>query len=118
MRSGAASGQMGTCGQHSGILFPVSLSEDFSGSSAQKCPSGQSDPDAPDPLATLAHCVRIRPDTTATDQDKAALAEHFKGLNGTAEAAGERLWNYWKAAPSPTVGEFLAHERRAERGRA
>ena len=67
--------------------------------------------DAPDPAAQLAHCLRVRPDTSATDQDKAALEAHFSGLNGTAEAAGERLWTYWKAAPSPTVGEFLARER-------
>ncbi len=73
---------------------------------------------APDPLAQLAHCLRVRPDTTATDPDREALAEHFRGLNGTAEAAGQRLWAYWKAAPSPTVSEFLAKEPKAKCGAA
>jgi phage/plasmid-associated DNA primase len=73
-------------------------------------------PDAPDPLAQLAHCLRAKPDTTASDADKQALAEHFSRLNGAAESAGERLWNYWKAAPSPTVSDFLAREPKAKEG--
>jgi putative DNA primase/helicase len=72
--------------------------------------------DAPDPLAQLGHCLRARPGTTATDQDKAALTEHFRGLNGTAEAAGQRLWTYWKAEAAPTVAAFLARERRERKG--
>ncbi len=66
--------------------------------------------DAPDPLAQLAHCLRAKPGTMASDGDRDALAEHFRGLNGTAEAAGQRLWSYWRSAPAPTVGEFLARE--------
>ena len=46
------------------------------------------------------------------------LAEHFAKLNGTAEASGQRLWAYWKAAPSPTVAGFLASEPKAKGGAA
>jgi len=45
-----------------------------------------------------------------TDADKAALVEHFAGKNGKAEAVVQRLWAYWRAAPAPTVTEFLARE--------
>jgi len=71
-----------------------------------------------DPLVQLAHCLRVRADTTASDADRQALAQHFGGLNGTAEAAGQRLWTYWRAAPSPTVTEFLAKEPKAKGGTA
>jgi len=66
--------------------------------------------DAPDPLAALAHCIRVRAGTTATDADKAALVEHFSRLNGKADAVVQRMWAYWRAAPAPTVTEFLARE--------
>jgi phage/plasmid-associated DNA primase len=68
-------------------------------------------PDALDFLAQLDHCLRVRPDSTASDEDRQALAEHFRGLNGTAEAAGQRLWDFWRSALAPTVGGFLASER-------
>jgi len=74
--------------------------------------------DAPDPIAQLDHCLRVRPDTTATDSERTALAEHFSRLNGTAEASGQRLWAYWKATPSPSVAGFLAAEPRAKGGAA
>ena len=74
--------------------------------------------DALDPLAPLGHCLRVRPGTAAPDADKQALAEHFRGLNGTATDAGVRLFTYWKATPVPTVGEFLAREPRAKGGAA
>jgi len=63
-----------------------------------------------DPLAQLGHCLRARPGTMATDQDKAALVEHFSRLNGQSEVACERLWSYWRSAPVPTVTGFLAAE--------
>lgn len=69
-------------------------------------------PDPIDPLAVLGHCLRTRQGTTATDADRAALAAHFAGLNGQAEAAGERLWTYWRSAPAPTVAGYLAAEPR------
>jgi putative DNA primase/helicase len=68
--------------------------------------------DAPDPLAQIGHCLRVRPDTTASDEDRQALAAHFSTLNGSAEATAQRLWTYWKGAPAPSVSEFLATERR------
>jgi putative DNA primase/helicase len=68
--------------------------------------------DAPDPIALIGHCIRAKPGTTANDADKQALTKHFSGLNGQSEAAGQRLWSYWKAAPAPTVGDFLAAEMR------
>jgi len=68
------------------------------------------DADPLDPLAVLAHCLRARPGTAPTAADETALAEHFAGLNGTSEAAGERLWSYWRTAPVPTVAGFLAAE--------
>ena len=73
-------------------------------------------PDTVDPVAQLDHCLRAKLGTTATDADKHALAEHFRGLNGTAEAAGQRLWSYWRSAPSPTVGDFWAREPKAKGG--
>jgi putative DNA primase/helicase len=69
-------------------------------------------PDAPDPLAQIAHCLRVRPDTTVSDEDRQALVAYFSALNGSAEATVQRLWSYWKVAPSPSVSEFLANERR------
>jgi hypothetical protein len=111
------SGQVDTSGQQ----FPDKSHENSS------CPltGNQSPPpdhlttfDALDPLAQLAHCLRVRPETTATDSDKQALAKHFSGLNGTAGAASDRLWTYWRAAPAPTVGDFLAHEPKAKGGAA
>lgn len=75
-------------------------------------------PDAPDPLAQLGHCLRAKPGTAASDADKQALADHFRGLNGTAEAAGVRLWDFWNATQIPTVGGFLAKEPKAKRGAA
>jgi putative DNA primase/helicase len=116
LRSGQGSGHMGTSGQGNGILFPVLITEKVSGISAQKCPVPTTV--ALDPLVTLAHCLRAKPDTAASDEDRQALAKHFRGLNGTAEAAGERLWNYWRAAPTPSVTDFLAHEPKAKGGAA
>jgi putative DNA primase/helicase len=68
--------------------------------------------DAPDPIAQLAHCLRAKPGTAATDADRHALAAHFSGLNGKSEETAQRLWSYWKADPAPTVPAFLARETR------
>jgi len=73
-------------------------------------------PDAPDPLAQLAHCLRVRPGTTATDADREALAEHFRTLNGTAEPAAQRLFDFWRADPAPSVAAFLEREKRTAKG--
>jgi hypothetical protein len=73
--------------------------------------------DAIDPLETLSHCLRVRPTTTASDADREALAAHFRTLNGKSEATAARLFDYWRKAPAPTVGAFLATETRAQ-GRA
>jgi putative DNA primase/helicase len=98
----------------SGQQFPVNPLEESSQETNRKSVSScvPCVPDAPDPLAQLAHCLRARTGTTASDEDRQALAEHFRGLNGKSEATGQRLWSYWKAAPSPTVGDFLAAETR------
>jgi len=69
-------------------------------------------PDAPDPLAQLAHCLRARPGTTAGDGEREDLAEHFRGLNGQAEPAAQRLWEFWQRDPAPTVTAFLEREGR------
>jgi putative DNA primase/helicase len=95
--------------------FPITAKTNTSreeiGKNGRECGSPGS-PDAPDPQALLDHCVRVRPDTTVSDEDRQALAAHFSTLNGSAEATVQRLWSYWKAAPAPTVTEFLANERR------
>jgi len=66
--------------------------------------------DAPDALAQIGHCLRVRPGTTASDADKQALVEYFAGLNGTANAVAGRLFDYWRANAAPTVADFLAIE--------
>jgi P4 family phage/plasmid primase-like protien len=111
LRSGEGSGQMGTCGQHSAKLFPIASLADFTQTSGQKCPSGQGGVDAPDPLAQIGHCLRVRPGTSASDEDRQALVAYFSTLNGTATAAAGRLWAYWKFASKPSITEFLAAER-------
>ena len=73
--------------------------------------------DAPDPLAQLAHCLRVRPGTTASDADRTALAAHFAGLNGEAEGAAQCLWEFWRADPAPTVTAWLERERRRQAAR-
>jgi hypothetical protein len=53
----------------------------------------------------------VRPDSTVTPADVEALQEHLAGLNGTAQATLDKLWTYWKDAPSPTVSDFLSREK-------
>jgi hypothetical protein len=66
---------------------------------------------APKAGALLAHCTRVRSDTSVTPADVEALAQHFEALGREAAIASERrLWSWWKAAPQPTVSEFLAAE--------
>jgi putative DNA primase/helicase len=105
-------GHEDTCGRQ----FPVNRLEDSSRDLTGKSVSSpvlvSSPPDAPDPLAQLAHCLRVRPDTAASDADRETLADHFRGLNGTATDAGVRLFTYWRGTPSPTVSDFLAAETR------
>ncbi len=64
----------------------------------------------PSAAGVLANCTRVRPGTAATPEDVEALQAHLAGLNGTAQATLDKLWSYWKAAPAPTVSEFLATE--------
>jgi len=121
LTDGGKGGQVDTSGQQYPLTSIDSLSHEGDRGKHRPplstCPPS-GDSDAPDPLAQLAHCLRVRPGTTATDADNQALAEHFAGLNGTAETAGQRLWSYWRAAPAPTVGEFLAREPKAKGGAA
>jgi len=95
-------------------LPPISFSsrEEIGKNRRNVLPPVAGSPDAPDPTAQIAHCLRVRPDTTVSDEDRQALVAHFSTLNGSAEATVQRLWSYWKAAPSPSVSEFLAGERR------
>jgi hypothetical protein len=73
----------------------------------------------PDARALLGHCTRVRPDTSVTEADVEALAAYFGTLpKEKAIEAERRLWPWWKAAPAPTVGEFLAREPRAKGGAA
>jgi len=66
---------------------------------------------APKAGPLLAHCTRVRPDTSAADADVQALAAYFSTLAREAAIASERrLWAWWKSAPQPTVAEFLAAE--------
>ena len=66
---------------------------------------------APKAGPLLSHCVRVRPDSTVTPADVEALAAHFEALGREAAIASERrLWAWWKSAPQPTVGAFLASE--------
>ncbi|MBN2574928.1 MAG: toprim domain-containing protein [Deltaproteobacteria bacterium] len=88
-----------------------SLREGYRGETSESVASVA--PDAPDPLAQLGHCLRARPGTAANEQDKTALVSYFAGLNGTSEAAGQRLWEFWRSDPAPTVAAFLERERRA-----
>jgi hypothetical protein len=65
-----------------------------------------------DPLEALDHCLRAKHGTRASDTDREELTTYFSGLNGTKEAAVQRLWSYWtsKSEPMPTVHAFLARE--------
>jgi len=74
--------------------------------------------DVLDPLAQLDHCLRAKLGTTASEAERAELKAYFRTLNGTKDAAGERLWAFWKASPAPTVAAFLAREPRAKGGAA
>ncbi len=65
----------------------------------------------PDPLAQLAHCLRVKPESVVSDTDRAALVGYFHGLNGNANEVAGRLFNYWRAAAAPTVSDFLAREK-------
>jgi putative DNA primase/helicase len=108
-------GQVDTSGQH----FPDNGLEEVSRGTNRESvstPDHLTTFDAPDPIAQLAHCLRAKPGTTATDEDRAALAAHFSGLNGKSEETAQRLWSYWKADPAPTVPAFLARETRRRIG--
>ena len=65
----------------------------------------------PSAAGVLGNCTRVRPDSTVTPADVEALQEHLAGLNGTAQATLDKLWTYWKDAPSPTVSDFLSREK-------
>jgi hypothetical protein len=75
---------------------------------------------APKADALLAHCTRVRPDTSAADADVQALAAYFDSMGREAAIASERrLWVWWKNEPNPTVAAFLASEPAAKtRGNA
>jgi putative DNA primase/helicase len=119
LTGGGNPGHLDTSGQQNPLSSMDSVSRgDLGGNGVQTCPGVQGSGEAPDPLAQLGHCLRVRPDTTASDADRQALAKHFLGLTGTAEAAGQRLWSYWKAATVPTVTDFLAAESKAKGGAA
>ena len=66
---------------------------------------------APKAGALLAHCTRVRSDTSVTPADVEALAAHFEALGREAAIASERrLWVWWKTEAVPSVGAFLASE--------
>jgi hypothetical protein len=66
---------------------------------------------APKAGALLAHCTRVRSDTSVTPADVEALAAHFEALGREAAIASERrLWSWWKTEAVPSVGAFLASE--------
>jgi P4 family phage/plasmid primase-like protien len=82
-------------------------------SPASAAPSGGKT--GPSAAGVLGNCTRVRPDTTATPEDVEALQAHLAGLNGTAQAALDKLWSYWKSSAAPTVSDFLAREKKARR---
>ena len=72
---------------------------------------------APKAGPLLAHCTRVRPDTSAADADVQALVAYFEALGREGAIASERrLWTWWKSAPQPTVAAFLAAETRTPKG--
>jgi phage/plasmid-associated DNA primase len=77
-----------------------------------QCTQPTSPADAPSAAGVLGNCTRVRPGSAVTPADVEALQAHLAGLNGTAQATLDKLWVYWKAAPAPSVSEFLAAERK------
>lgn len=66
----------------------------------------------PEPLVVVDHCTRVRRDSAATDNERAALVEHCKALpdDGEVDALLLSLFGYWRKTSAPSLTAFLARE--------
>jgi hypothetical protein len=66
----------------------------------------------PEPLAAVVHCTRVRPDSAASGNERAALVECCKTLpnDGEVDALLLRLFHYWRRDTLPSLTAFLARE--------
>ena len=67
---------------------------------------------APDPTMALEHCLRVRPDTRVTNEERQALGFRCATLPTAkhVDALLCSLWDYWRSAPVPNLTEFLRKE--------
>jgi hypothetical protein len=89
-------------------VVPESLGE----TCLERGTGGTAPADAINPLAQLGHCLRVRPETSASAAERSALVSFCASLPPEkVQPALERLWNYWRKETSPTVSAWLAKQR-------
>ena len=105
-------GQVVTSGQQFPVTRPEESSREINRKSVSTPDHLTTTADAPNPLAQLDHCLRVRRDTTATDADRAALVNYCASLPPEkVQPALDRLWDFWRSDPLPTLTAWLARQR-------